>query len=75
MRILGLLHLNSWYNIDMKTVDKQTTDLIAQRQQAMADAVASVQAEGLTPTDGATKRLSRYVSDEISSDQLYTSKP
>lgn len=42
-----------------------------QRQHAVADALASVRAEGLEPSANAIKRLDRYAKGEITATQLH----
>ena len=55
----------------MNNLNKQSNSTVAQRKQAMVDAVASIKAEGLTPSFSATKHLNLYVQGKISADQLY----
>ncbi len=55
----------------MKSLNKQTVRNAIQRQQNMDSAVASVKAEGLTPTAVATKRMNQYVQGKLTADQLF----
>lgn len=55
----------------MNSLDKQSTSTVAQRQQATSAAIASVKAEGLTPTPATTERLDEYVQGKLTADQLF----
>ena len=44
----------------------------ARRQTDVADVLASLQVEGLEPTDGARRLLDRYAAGELSADDLHT---
>lgn len=53
----------------MKSLNKQSSTEVQRKHSALA-ALASVRAEGLTPTDATKKRLDLYVKGRITSDQL-----
>lgn len=60
-----------WYNIrSMSSQNEQSSSTILQRRQATAAAIASVKAEGLTPTKATAQRLDQYVQGKLTADQL-----
>lgn len=54
----------------MKAVNKQRSTEVQRKHSALA-ALASVSAEGLTPTASTKRRLDLYIKGRITADQLY----
>lgn len=55
----------------MNSPNKHHTSTVKDRQQSASAAIASVKAEGLSPTASTKLRLNQYVEGKLTADQLY----